>query len=82
MRRLLCLEDQTVSRSIEPRVEVLQVTNPELLDFLGDELALTCISAAELPGAFKLFDAALQTRRAAKGPHENAFETHGYTLHI
>ena len=47
--------------------EVVTVTNPDLLDFLRDELAITRVAPEELPHAYTLFDGVLQTRLAAKG---------------
>ena len=59
------------SGSVDPPTNNVaqQATNPDLLDFLRDELAISRIRATELPGAFTLFDAALQTRLAVKGPN-------------
>ena len=43
-------------------------TNPGLLDFLRDELAITRVHPGELRSAYTLFDAVLQTRLVIKGP--------------
>ena len=43
-------------------------TNPALLHFVGDSLAIYRVSASELPQAFTLFDATMQTRLAVRDP--------------
>ena len=53
----------------ETHAEVTTVTNPTLLDFLRDELAITRVADEELPYAYTLFDGVLQTRLAAKSPN-------------
>ena len=64
-----CSSNQPEDRA--PRRATGSAINPELLDFLRDEAALTRISVDERLNAYTLFDSVLQTRLAPKGAHWN-----------
>ena len=58
---------QPGSSSAVPRAATLPTdlaTNPDLLDFVHDPLAIHRLDAAEIPLAYSLFDSVLQTRLA------------------
>ena len=59
----------SAASSAQPLAPVLgPATNPGLLDFVADPLAIHCMDASELDKAFTLFDPVLQKRLAFKKP--------------